>query len=114
MVKELKLTMDYEVFRHLFSKCPASIGNLEECEKMQQRVRSTINKRLKQWNILKQIYRGKIEHHGDYFRIVAIVTRRCIDYGERLSVVEYQDPNYGTTYYFDEMDVDEDDDESEY
>lgn len=85
-----------------YSKCPRSIGNRVECEEMQQLVRSrheTVNKRFKQWNILKSIYKGKIEYHGGYFRIVAIITQLCIEHGEPLFSVEYEDP-YDDDYYF--------------
>jgi hypothetical protein len=61
---------------------------------MQQRVRSrheTINKRFKQWNILKSIFKEKIELHGEYFRIVAIIAQLCIEHGEPLFSVEFED-----------------------
>lgn len=96
-----------------YSKCPRSMGNLEECEAQQQLVRSrqeTMNKRFKQFNILKQIYKGKIEHHAGYTRVCAIVTQLCIEYGERLFDVNYQDPSYDTHFYFEESDEEEEDD----
>jgi hypothetical protein len=77
-----------------FSKCPSSIGTLVEYEAMQQRTRSwheTVNKRLKQWKLLKIIYKGKIEHHGSYFCVAATVTQLNINYGECLFDVEYED-----------------------
>jgi hypothetical protein len=96
-----------------FSKCPSSIGTLVECEAMQQRIRSrheTVNKRYKQWKLLKSIYKGKIEHHGSYFRVAAILTQLNIDYGECLFDVEYEDPHYDTYHYFNESDEESDDD----
>jgi hypothetical protein len=93
-----------------FAKCPSSLA---ECEAMQQKVRSrheTGNKRFKQWKLLKSIYKGKIEHHGSYFQIAAIVTQLNINYGERLFDVEYEDPHYDTYHYFDESDDESDGD----
>lgn len=95
-----------------YSKCPASIGNIVEMASMQQRVRSrheTINKRFKQWALLKQIYKGKIENHGSFARVVCIITQLCIENGEPLFSVEYEDP-YLNDWYFHESEDEEDDD----
>jgi hypothetical protein len=96
-----------------FSKGPSSIGTLVECEAMQQRIRSwheTVNKRFKQWKLLKSIYKGKIGHHGSYFCVAAILRQLNIDYGEHLFDVEYEDPHYDTNHYFNESDEESDDD----
>jgi hypothetical protein len=64
-----------EAPRHV--KCPKSFTNPEETEAMQQRVRNrqeTVNKRFKQWGVLKQIFRhtskDNIGAHGDCFAAV--------------------------------------------
>lgn len=98
-----------------YSKVPKSMGHRVECEEMQQRVRSrheTINKRFKQWQIMKQIYRGKMEDHADYFRVVSLTTQLSIIHGEPLFQIDYQDP-YDDDYYFDESDTESDGDEEE-
>ena len=51
----------------MYVKCPASFPNPPEKEEMQSRVRArqeTINKRFKQWEILKQVYRHDIMPQG--------------------------------------------------
>jgi hypothetical protein len=80
------------------------MGRKAECEEMQQLVRSrheTINKRFKQFQIMKQIFRGKMEDHADWFRVSAIVTQLSITHGEPLFQVDYQDP-FEDDYYFEE------------
>lgn len=60
----------------LHIKCPKSFANPEETEYMQQRVRSrqeTINKRLKDWNVLQVPYRHEPEDHGWVFRACAVI-----------------------------------------
>ncbi|KAG7366458.1 hypothetical protein IV203_029128 [Nitzschia inconspicua] len=99
-----------------YAKCPLSIGNLVECEDMQQKVRSrheTINKRFKQWRIMKNIYMGSIEHHGGFFRTVAIVTQLCIEHGEPLFSIAYEDPHFDDDSYFQEPASNNNDSENE-
>lgn len=94
-----------------YIKCPASIGRQEEMEQAAAFVRhrqETINKRFKQWGILKQVYRGDIAHHGRIFRVVAIVTQLAILHGEPLFGVDYKDPDFDNLY-FDDGDVSDDD-----
>ena len=57
-------------------KCPMSVSNPTENLKMQNLVRSrqeTINMRVKQWEILKQVYRHDIAQHGYVFRAIAVI-----------------------------------------
>jgi hypothetical protein len=78
-----------------FVKCPKSIGNDIDCERMQQYVRNrqeTINKRFKNWFILKDVFRHELSSHGDVFRCIAIITQLQINGGEKLFDVQYEDP----------------------
>ena len=50
-------------------KCPASFVNPEETLYMQQRIRNrqeAVNKRLKKWDILKQVYLHEFSRHVEY------------------------------------------------
>jgi hypothetical protein len=92
-----------------YVKCPASIGNHEEMNTSAAFVRrrhETINKRFKQWGILKQVYRGDLSKHGTAFRVCAIITQLAIENGEPLFQVDYEDPDFDNLY-FDDGDVDE-------
>ncbi len=75
-------------------KCPASLTNPDETQAMQSIVRmrqETINMRLKQWEILKQVYRHDITKHGYVLRAVAVavVVQVAIENGEPLFQVDY-------------------------
>ena len=75
-------------------KCPKGFANKAENEFMQQRVRNrqeTVNKRLKQFGILKQVYRHSIPNHGDVFRACAVLTQLAINDGDRLFACGYRD-----------------------
>lgn len=75
-------------------KCPKCAANPEENRWMQGRVRArheTLNGRFKAWEILKQLYRHDIEHHGYVFRAIAIIIQLTIDSGEPLFAVDYND-----------------------
>jgi len=75
-------------------KCPSTITNSAESRAMQQRVRSrqeTVNKRIKQWEILNVLYRHDLFTHGDVFRAIAVITQLSIQNGEPLFQVEYDD-----------------------
>ncbi|KAL7526661.1 hypothetical protein ACHAWF_007363 [Thalassiosira exigua] len=75
-------------------RCPGCIANAVEREEMQRRVRArheTCNKRLKQWGVLKQIYRHDVGDHGEVFRACAVLTQLSIQSGEPLFEVEYSD-----------------------
>jgi hypothetical protein len=52
-----------------------------------------LNKRLKTWGILSQVFCHHIKMHGDVFRVcaVAVVTQLAIGNGEPLFEVEYTD-----------------------
>ena len=87
-----------------YVKCPASIGNHEESEQASAFVRrrqETINKRFKQWGILKQVYRGDLQKHGQAFRVCAIFTQLAIENGEPLFQVDYDDPDFNNLYFDD-------------
>ena len=80
-----------------FVKCPKSMGNAVETEFMQQRVRNrqeTVNKRMKNWGALKQVWRHKFDRHGDVFMAIAISTQLSIENGEPLFQCGYRDPPY--------------------
>jgi hypothetical protein len=98
----------------MFVKCPKSIGNIVEMEQQASLVRhrhETINKRFKQWGILKQVYRSDLTNHGQPFRFVAIVTQLAIENGEPLFQVDYEDPDFNNLYFNDVDVVDDDDDD---
>ena len=68
-------------------KFPKGFANKAETEFMQQRVRNrqeTVNKRFKQFGILKQRYRHSIPCHGDVFRACAVLTQLAINEGDNL------------------------------
>jgi hypothetical protein len=93
-------------------KCPQSICNLQidDLERMQAIVRrrqETINKRFKQWGILKQVFRGNLVYHGDIFRVIAIITQLAIENGEPLFAVDYEDSDYDNLYFPEDNDNDE-------
>ena len=79
-------------------KCPKSFSNPEETLSMQGIVRNrqeTVNKRFKQWGILKQVYRHDIPDHGDVFRAIAVITQIAINNSEPLFSVDYDDNMVG-------------------
>ena len=95
-----------------YVKCPKSIGSVELTATMEAFVRrrqETVNKRFKQWGILKQVYRGDTAKHGQPFRVCAIVTQLAIENGEPLFQVDYKDPDWDNLYFDDADVVDEDD-----
>lgn len=99
-----------EAPRHV--KCPCSIAQRDDTDEMQSIVRrrhETVNKRFKQFGVLKQLYRHDIRDHGDKFRCVAIVTQLSIQNGEPLFSVDYEDP-YLNDNYFPEPEEDHDND----
>ena len=99
-------------------KCPKSIGGHDETtEAMQSIVRrrhETVNKRFKQWKILKDIYREEITKHWMAFRVCAIVTQLSIENGEPLFSVDYQDPDFDNHYFQDEGHDEEDDNDPDF
>ena len=88
----------------MYVKCPKSIANhaaIEAAAAFVRRQQKMINKRFKQWGILKQVFRGDITQHGQVFRVCAIVTQLAIENGEPLFQVDYKDPDF-ENFYFDE------------
>ena len=78
-------------------KCPKSFLNLEETLFLQQRVRNqqeTVNKRKKNWGVLKQVYRHRFTGHGDLFSAIVVITQITIENGEPLFQCGYRDPPY--------------------
>jgi hypothetical protein len=76
------------------NKCPQNVVNPAEKWAMQRRVRAhheTLNRRLKNWVILSQVYRHDIMQHGNVFQACAVVTQLTIKNGELLFEVEYKD-----------------------
>ena len=74
------------------------MGNPEETLFMQQRVRNrqeTVNKRMKNWGALKQVWRHRFTGHADVFRAIAVVTQMSIKNGEPLFQCGYRDQPYG-------------------
>ena len=83
-----------------YIKCPKSFTNPQETLFMQQRVRNrqeTVNKRMKNWGILKQVYRHQFDRHGEAFRAIAVLTQISIKGGEPLFSCGYRDPPYHVT-----------------
>ena len=93
-------------------KCPKSIAHKEESDRMQSLVHrrhETINNRFKQWQILKQVHRNDISHHGRVFHCIAILTQLAIENGEPLFSVDYEDPDLDNHHF----PVDDGDDDSD-
>jgi len=79
-------------------KCPSSIAEPVEREAMTQRVRycyETVNKRFKQWGILRQVCCHDLIHHHDAFAAICVITQLAIENGEALFEVHYDDANVG-------------------
>ena len=77
-------------------KCPASIAEPVERAAMTQRVRSrheTVNKRFKQWGILRQVFCHDLANHRNVFAAICVVTQLAIENGEPLFEVHYDDDN---------------------
>lgn len=76
------------------AKTPDSLWSDPLLSDMQAGVRArheTVNKRLKQFNILKQEYRHDLLDHGTVFRAVAVITQLSLQLGEPLYDVEYDE-----------------------
>jgi hypothetical protein len=75
-------------------KCPGCASNLTKNQAMQNRVRSrhkSLNGRLKNWEILKSMYRHDIMEHGNVFQAVTEIIQISIIDGEQLFEVDYSD-----------------------
>ena len=67
---------------------------LSKKSEMQGRVRErheTLNRRLKNWGILGQVFRHNVLLHGMGFHACAVLTQLTIENGEPLFEVEYYD-----------------------
>jgi hypothetical protein len=51
----------------------------------------TVNKRFKQWGILRQTYRHDLVDHRDVFGAIVVLTQLAIQNAEPLFPVEYND-----------------------
>jgi len=75
-------------------KFPKSLTEPAENQAMAKRVISrqeTVNKRFKQWGILKQVSRNDLIHHHDVFAAICVITQLAIENGEPLFPVHYDD-----------------------
>jgi hypothetical protein len=75
-------------------KCQGNVANPAENWAMQGRVRARykmLNRWLKNWGILSQVFRYHIMMHGDVFRACAVVTQLTVENGKPLFKVEYVD-----------------------
>jgi DDE superfamily endonuclease len=72
-------------------RLPGDWENLAEKEfKSRARARQeTVNRRFKQFKILKSVYRHDLEKHQDVFRSIVVLTQLGIESGETLFVVDY-------------------------
>ncbi len=73
-------------------KCPRSqAANDIEREEMQQRVRNrheTVNRRFKQFRIMKEIFRHDLTLHQSVFAAVAVLTQISIENGDELFEID--------------------------
>ncbi len=75
-------------------KCPGCVSNLTENQEMQNWVRSrhqSLNGRLKNWEILKSMYRHNLMEHRNFFWALTVITQISINAGEKLFEVDYSD-----------------------
>ena len=75
-------------------KCPMSVTNPREMMKMQGRLRSrqeTVNRRFKDWGVLKQVFRHYAGNHGNMLHAIVVLTQMAIEGGEKLFSCEYRD-----------------------
>jgi hypothetical protein len=77
----------YEGEAPLYVCCPGSVTMQDERKKIAGRARNrqeTINKRLKQWEILRATFRHDLLHHRDVFIAIVCITQVAIENGEPL------------------------------
>ena len=75
-------------------KCPMSVTNPETRKEMQGRLRSrqeTVNRRFKDWGVLKQVFRHYAGNHACILHAIVVLTQIAIDSGEPLFSCEYRD-----------------------
>ena len=69
-------------------KCPGGLASkCDEEASLRNRLRArheTINARLKNFGVLKQVFRNPTEQHGMFFRAVAVLTQLMLENGEPL------------------------------
>ena len=84
----------YKALDPEFCKTPSGLTTSKERKKMQSIVRArheTVNKRFKQWAILKFPYRHELKYHGAVFRSIAILTQLAIEKGKKLFEINFYD-----------------------
>ena len=62
-------------------KCPRGFANDPQCLLKQQRIQKrqeTVNKRFKNWGILKQVFLGNIPDQGDAVHAAGVITQISI------------------------------------
>ncbi len=75
-------------------KCPNNSCNPVKNKGMQSCTQShheTINRQLKMWGILKEVYRHDIKWHGKVFQVIAIIMQLAIKNNSPLFQVKYKD-----------------------
>ena len=84
----------YEVEAPFKAKCPSSMTIAPERKVMMSRVgkrQETVNRRFKQWKILKSVFRHDLTMHCRVFSAIAVITQLAIENGEPLFQVDYDD-----------------------
>ena len=75
-------------------RCPKCITTPLERKEMMAVVRmrhETVNRRIKQWRCMKDVFRHGIDFHSTCFSAVAVMTQIAISQGEPLFQVKYTD-----------------------
>ena len=81
-----------EVPHHI--KCPMSVTNLRVRKVIHGRLgkgQETLNRRFKDWRLLKQGFRHHASNHADILHAIVVLTQTSIDSGERIFSCEYRD-----------------------
>ena len=84
----------YEAEAPFKVKCPSSMTIAPERKAMMSRVgkrQETVNRRFKQWKILKSVFRHDLTMHCRVFSAIAVITQLAIENGEPLFQVDYDD-----------------------
>lgn len=77
-----------------FTRTPGGFTRQEGKLVRQAEVRSRhehVNKRFKQWGVLKKRFRHDLGNHSSVFRAVSVITQLAFSLGEPLTSVEYDD-----------------------
>jgi hypothetical protein len=91
--KQVKANEGYQGHRDKV-KCPANDANPAEKGAMQGRVRAhheMLNRGLKNWGILSQVFCHHTLRHCNVFWVCAVVMQLTIEIGKPLFEVEYKD-----------------------